>query len=319
MRTLLTEHIAYADDPSRIIAHAVNLSRQSKRFAFVTSIGFEGGAARALGSLAVVDEVGIMTGYLSNGCIDKDIQLHAIESLQSNTKKLIRYGDGSQFADLTLPCGGSLSVLIDPNRDRTELSLLHQSLLARKAGKLTFSLPHLDGQLPDTVCFEYKPKARLVLAGRGAIFRAMAQISHATGFEVFCLSPNVDDLTAVESLTEVPPVHLKSPGQSPSLNLLDANAAFLTLFHDHDWELALLQKALITNAHYIGCLGSKRTHIIRLDRLRGLGVAEDDIRRLRGPVGLVPSLRDAPLIAISALAEIASTLPLRVRRCWPTH
>ncbi|WP_299730810.1 XdhC family protein [uncultured Tateyamaria sp.] len=313
----MPEPITYADDPSSIIAHAVDLAGQSRRIALVTSVGIEGGAARALGALAVVDETGAMTGYLSNGCIDRDIQLHALEALHSGTKKLLRYGDGSQFADLTLPCGGSLSVLIDPTRDQTELIALHQALQARKAGTLRFQLPQADGHAPDAIVFEYKPKVRLVLAGRGAIFRAMAQIGHATRFEVFGLSPEVEDLAAITGLTTSPPVHLTTPQHPVDLPELDAHAAFLTLFHDHEWEPALLQAALASDAHYIGSLGSTRTHMVRKETLAGLGVAQQDTDRLHGPIGLVPSLRDAPLIAVSALAEIVASLPQRVRRISP--
>jgi len=214
----------------------MDLAGQSIRFALVTSVGIEGGAVLALGSLAVVDEDGEMNSYLSNGCIDRDTQLHALDALQFNTKKLIHYGEGSQFADLTLPCGGSLSVLIDPARDLAELYALHQTLTARKVGTLCFALPPGDGHLTGPICFDYAPKGRLVLAGRGAIFRAMAQIGQAAGFEVFGLSPDMDDIAVIKGLTNAPPVHLTSPGQAVSFDILDEYAAFLTLFHDHDWE-----------------------------------------------------------------------------------
>ena len=105
---------------------------------------------------------------------------------------------------------------------------------------------------------------------------------------------------------------MTSPSQTIALDQLDENAAFLTLFHDHDWEPSLLQAALATDAEYIGSLGSKRTHAIRLEHLRNLGLTDEDVQRLHGPIGLVPSLRDAPMIAISALAEIAGALPLRI-------
>jgi len=41
--------------------------------------------------------------------------------------------------------------------------------------------------------------------------------------------------------------------------------------------------------------------------LRHMGVADISLARLRGPIGLVPSLRDASSIAVSALAEIVAT------------
>lgn len=313
MRKTLPDPITFAEHPSKIISYGVQLMGQAKRFALITSVAISGGAARELGSLAVVDENGAMTGYLSNGCIDKDIQLHAMDALQTGVKKLIRYGDGSNFADLTLPCGGSLSVLIDPAPDLAALSRAHQNLQTRQTATLNFTLPQHEGQAKHSIRFEYKPQVRLVLAGRGAIFRAVAQVGHATGFEVFCLSPDTDDLEAVQSLTQTKPTHLISPSQSVSLAELDANAAFLTLFHDHDWEPELLRAAVKTPAHYIGSLGSRRTHQARLDHLRGLGVSDVDIDRLHGPIGLVASLRDAPLIAVSAIAELISTLPKNIR------
>jgi len=110
----LADDIAYVEHPSDVIASAADLARQGRPFALITSVAIEGGAARDLGSLALVDDTGRMVGYLSNGCIDKDIQFHATEALQSRSKRLVRYGNGSQFADLTLPCGGALDVLIDP-------------------------------------------------------------------------------------------------------------------------------------------------------------------------------------------------------------
>jgi xanthine dehydrogenase accessory factor len=312
MKKPLLKSISFAEHPSDIVAHAVLLTGQSKRFSLITSVAIEGGAAREVGSLAIVDEDGHMTGYLSNGCIDKDIQLHAIDALRSGIKKLIRYGDGSQFADLTLPCGGALSLLIDPQPDLEALSILHTALEARQTGSLKF---HLPGDSAGTVSFNYAPQFRLVLAGRGAIFRSMAQVGHSVGFQICGLSPDEEDLEAIWAISEVSPVHLTSPKQVEAFAEIDQFSAFLTLFHDHEWEPELLRAALGSSAHYIGCLGSRRTHEARVKQLISMGVAEGQFSNLHGPIGLVPSLRDAPLIAISTLAEIVSKLPPSITRC----
>jgi xanthine dehydrogenase accessory factor len=41
--------------------------------------------------------------------------------------------------------------------------------------------------------------------------------------------------------------------------------------------------------------------------LEGMGVPRDRIARLRGPVGLIPSARDAGTLAVSVLAEVLAT------------
>ena len=88
---------------------------------------------------------------------------------------------------------------------------------------------------------------------------------------------------------------------------LDPTSGFLTLFHDHDWEPAFLVAALATPAGFIGALGSRPTQASRLAHLAEIGVSDADLQRIRGPIGLVPSLRNANLIAVSALAEVAQT------------
>jgi xanthine dehydrogenase accessory factor len=100
---------------------------------------------------------------------------------------------------------------------------------------------------------------------------------------------------------------LTTPNREYVFDILDAHSAFLTLFHDHDWEPHLLRSALTKPMRFIGSLGSHRTHDMRCDTLRHMGVSDTSLARLRGPIGLVPSLRDASSIAVSALAEIVAT------------
>ncbi len=304
MKTSQPSGLTYVEHASEIIAKAAGFIAEDRPFALITSLAIEGGAAREVGSLALVDETGEMTGYLSNGCIDRDIQLHAQDALRSGAKKLIRYGDGSRYVDLKLPCGGALTVLIDPAPDKDALVRAAADFAARQMVTLTFHGP--DDEEPMSRDFTYSPRHRLVLAGRGAIFRSMAQIGQATGYEVYALSPDADDLAAVRACIDTDPRQLTNPNAEEHLDMLDEHSAFLTLFHDHDWEPVLLKAALDTPAHFIGSLGSRRTHEMRKETLRQMQVDETSLKRLRGPIGMVPSLRDAPSISVSALAEIVA-------------
>ena len=303
MKTFRPNDLMYPEHPSDILSRAAYLADEDCHFALITSLEIEGGAAREVGSLAIVEKTGSMTGYLSNGCIDRDIQHHALDALQSGQKKLIRYGDGARYADLKLPCGGALSVLIDPAPDIQAINQAAGRLIDRKPVNLLFEVMEDVGTLISKR-FTYTPRHRLVLAGRGAIFRAMAQVGYITGFDVHLLSPETEDLAAVSHLSGLSPIHLTTPNSGQALRMLDAYSAFVTLFHDHDWEPSLLNAALKTPACFIGSLGSRRTHEMRRETLRQMGISEASLSRLRGPIGLVPSLRDAPSIALSTLAEV---------------
>lgn len=313
MKTLRPEQITYVDHAAEIISKAAGLFASQQPFALITSIAIEGGAARDVGSLAMVDARGEMTGYLSNGCIDRDIRLRALDALETGKRQVVRYGEGSRFMDLKLPCGGALTIVIDPNPDGAALTQAAASLADRKPAQLTFSADGADGPGQGVVQFEYVPVFRLVLAGRGAIFRSMAQAAEAVGLQIDLLSPDTDDLDALCTLSPNKMQHLRSPYEEISIKDADPFSAVLTLFHDHEWEPAILRAALKTPAFFIGSLGSKRTHAQRCAELVAQGVGPDSLARLKGPIGLVPSLRSAPLIAVSALAEITQNMPAQIR------
>lgn len=192
----LNNSITYRDHAVDVLAEASAYVRTGQRFVLITSVDIKGGSARDIGSLAVVADTGEMTGYMSNGCIDQDVLLQALDCLAVGSARLLRYGDGSPFYDLTLPCGGALSVWIDPAPDKAALVAAYNALLARKPATLTF-YPKTPEATPVPITIAYQPKVALTLAGRGAIFRATAKVAHAIGFDVAGLSPDTDDLVAV--------------------------------------------------------------------------------------------------------------------------
>ena len=312
MKTLKSERITYVDHAAEIIAKAAGLTAEGERFALITSIKIEGGAARDVGSLALVDARGEMTGYLSNGCIDRDIRLRALEALGNNKKQVVRYGDGSRFMDLQLPCGGSLTIVIDPIPNAQAIAQAQQCLSNRQSARLSFSSEIDPSRSTEAAHFEYSPKFRVLLAGRGAIFRSVARAAEAVGLELDLKSPDTDDLEALSTLNPVSIQHLRTPNDVMSVGCVDQFTAVLTLFHDHDWEPTILRAALETRAFFIGSLGSKRTHTQRCETLVAEGVNPKLLHRLKGPIGLVPSLRSAPLIAVSALAEITQEMPRQI-------
>ena len=96
---------------------------------------------------------------------------------------------------------------------------------------------------------------------------------------------------------------LASPSDRVELDA-DAWTAMLFLFHDHEWEPALIAQALDSPAFWIGAMGSRTTQAARRAALAAHGLDEAAIARVQGPVGLIPSARDPATLALSAFAEI---------------
>lgn len=305
----MSEPHVYTEHAVDVLGHAVDLLNAGQRFVLITSVGIQGGAAREVGSLAVVCESGNMVGYMSNGCIDRDIRLQARSLLETDeAAKTLRYGEGSPFFDLKLPCGGSLELLLNARPDPETIRTAHKKLTGRNATLIDHRVPDATG----IARFLYSPKPRLAIAGRGAVFRATVQIAEAAGFETLTFSPDDADLEAIKHISALNPVFMSSPLARQNLPL-DSYSGFLTLFHDHDWEPELLKAALLTDVRFIGCLGSHQTHQQRLNNLLADGVDAQSLDRLKGPIGLVPSLRNAPSIAVSAVAQVINEFPSSIR------
>lgn len=300
--------LRWSEDALSILEHVVACRDAGMHCGLVVVTQTSGGALRAPGALAAVDETGSMVGYVSNGCVDGDIATQMLNAMDRGEPRIVRYGAGSPWQDIRLPCGGSMELVLVPDPDLFALSELSEGLRARRRQDLR--LPRIcDGIGKDIGArsFQLHPRPRLRLAGRGAplIFTARAAI--AADFAVSVASPDPQDLDTLSALALESATHLSVPTETPRF-LDDAYTAVLLLFHDHEWEPALLIDALKGPAIFIGAMGSRKTHEARLNELRVRGVDEAQLSRITGPLGLVGSLRDANLIALSALAQIAETI-----------
>ncbi|GCD33934.1 hypothetical protein OEIGOIKO_01658 [Streptomyces chrestomyceticus JCM 4735] len=85
---------------------------------------------------------------------------------------------------------------------------------------------------------------------------------------------------------------------------LDARTALCVLTHDAKFDVPLLERALRLPVAYVGAMGSRRTHLDRLARLRDIGLTELELNRLRSPIGLDLGARTPEETALSIAAEI---------------
>ncbi len=305
-----------------VMAWAIDTLRDGQRCALAVVTDTEGGAVRAPGALMAVSSSGDAAGYVSGGCIDADVVQQAQLALQSGSSTKVRYGTGSPFVDIQLPCGGAIDVLLIPDPDLEVLEAAVTALERRTSTALTFegdgSIQTVQPDAPrgwqgEAFTGYYRPKLRLRIAGRGADVVALASVAAASGISCVVESPDEECLSAAErgGITET--VKLDTP-TAISANRDDAATAFALMFHDPHWEERLLRDALSGDAFYIGAVGSRRTQERRRDALAAAGLPQSEIDRIRGPIGLVPSMRDASMLAVSALAEIVEAFHAETAR-----
>lgn len=85
---------------------------------------------------------------------------------------------------------------------------------------------------------------------------------------------------------------------------IDERTAICVLTHDPKFDVPVLQAVLRTPAGYIGAMGSRRTHEDRMARLREVGVSEEQLARVRSPIGLDLGARTPEETAVSIAAEL---------------
>lgn len=290
--------------------------RAEQATALVVVTAIEGGGVRAPGAMMAVASDGRVAGYISGGCIDADVALQAEVAMKSGETCCLRYGAGSPFVDLPLPCGGAIEVMILPNADEATLRDCRDRLAGRAPvtlyvspdGHMSLEPSAASGAIP----FRYTPKLRLRIAGRGADCLALAHAARASGIETALWLPDGDDVNQARKIGLETIVPLSTPNALPPATD-DAWTAFVLAFHDRDWEDRLLAQALNGPAFHIAAIGSRHTHLRRCEALREAGYTDHQISRIHGPAGLVPSMRDASFMAISILAEVIDAHQKRIR------
>jgi xanthine dehydrogenase accessory factor len=85
---------------------------------------------------------------------------------------------------------------------------------------------------------------------------------------------------------------------------VDQRTVIAVLTHDPKFDVPALEVALRTPAGYIGAMGSRRTHEDRTARLREAGLTDEELARLRSPIGLDLGARTPEETAVSIAAEL---------------
>ena len=266
---------------------------------------------RRAGAMMAIASNGEVSGSLSSGCIEADIVQQARIALANGLPKTARYGAGSPFIDLRLPCGGAIEVLLIPRPDQSVLRAalagidrrVPQALDVRKAdGAMTLrESPSIQSGV-DIFRLNLEPKLAFRIFGGGAETLHFAALAASLDFDLSVYTPE-PDVAARLAAQGISAVLLKSPDNPPVLQI-DRWTAAILFFHDHDWEPPILHRLLASDAFYIGAQGSHLARLARDAVLAQIGVSIAQIARIKGPIGLIPATRDPRSLAVSVLAEI---------------
>ncbi len=268
----------YSTDVVRDEDHLALVAACQAGVGLCTIVGIEGSFSRPLGAQLAIMPDGSTVGDLADSCLESQL---ATDMVKSAERRVMRYGRGSSRIDFRLPCGGGLDILLDPAPDRAVCRSAIGALRMRRPARLTFEE---GGHLLNRT---YLPSLKLAVLGEGPELEAISSLCSAMQIEVEVFSR--EDL---------------SLGQAAENARYDPWTACLLLFHDHEWEVALLEQALASKAFYVGAQGGETARSNRSLALAARGVPEEQIARLTSPVGLMPACKSPRTLALSTLSQI---------------
>lgn len=97
---------------------------------------------------------------------------------------------------------------------------------------------------------------------------------------------------------------------------LDQRTALCVLTHDPKFDIPLLETALALDVAYLGAMGSRHSHLQRVDDLLNAGVRPERIAQLHSPIGLDIGAVSPAEVAVSITAEIIASRS-RAASCTP--
>lgn len=317
-----------------------------QKVALATVVSAYGSAPRRVGAKMAIAEDGQFAGSVSGGCVENDVVEHARQVLAEDAPRLVPYGISDELAfTVGLACGGQIEVFIQPfgRAFPTEKPVafayaiqgqaIGKGLLAWEFGKHRGSLGQGEefdarvardavallrqgrpGRLayPDTpggplelFVDVYPAPSTAVLFGGVHIAVALAPLLKTLGFRVVVVDARGQWATR-ERFPDVDELHVQHAEDYLRAHPLGSHAYVAVLSHDPKLDDPALLGALRSEARFVGAIGSGKTQAARRERLRAAGLADQQLARLVGPIGLDLGAQSPEEIALSIAAQLVA-------------
>ncbi len=310
---------------------ALDWHRAGRGAALATVIETWGSAPRPVGSQLAISGDGEIAGSVSGGCVEGAVVVEAMEAAAEGGARILEFGvsDDEAFA-VGLACGGRIRVMVEPVGEADLPPDLLSDLVAARAARQQVAYEvdtvawhrrlarpplHAERFRLDRSGFEedgatfvaiHNPPLRMVVVGGVHIAQPLMQMARLSGFDAVLVDPR-DSFASAARFPGERLIH-DWPDEALAGHGIDARTAVVTLTHDPKLDDPAILETLASEAFYLGCLGSSRTHAKRVARLKEQGLSDDSVARIHAPVGLDIGARSPAEIAVAIMAQIVERL-----------
>jgi xanthine dehydrogenase accessory factor len=143
-------------------------------------------------------------------------------------------------------------------------------------------------------------RPELIVIGTGPVARALGAIGKVLGFTIRAVSLGPSDLQDPDERTVV-----RSAADLIKFRV-GPESYVVIAGHDREFSQEGLRMLLLSEAPYLGMMGSRRHTGHLLDELRAAGISDRSLARVHTPVGLDLGAQTPEEIALSAMAHIVA-------------
>ncbi len=216
------------------------------------------------GDKAIIHADGRISGWIGGGCAQPVVVKEALKAQADGRPRLVR---------------------ISPSDSNPEEGIVDYTMTCHSGGALDIYLEPV------------MPKPQIMILGRSPVAQILARLGSTIGYGVSVVSAEVPK-EGVDGIERILADDFKLPSGKIT------SQTFVVVSTQGEGDEEALEQAINSDALYVAFVASKTKATKVLEFLKGRGVSQERISRVRAPAGLNIGATSPEEIAVSILAEI---------------
>ncbi|MFW9928072.1 MAG: XdhC family protein [Candidatus Thorarchaeota archaeon] len=251
---------------SEYLAKVNELKSSGKSYAIAVVVRHEKPISGKPGNRAIIMPDGRIYGWIGGGCSQPVVIKEAKKSLEDGEPRLVR---------------------ITPKPEASS-----------QEGVITYNMTCHSGGTLDIFIEPILTSTKLIIFGRSAVGKSLAKLAKAIDYDVTVVAPGAED-------DQFPNLNIQLKKDKLDLtNIAINNDTYIVVSTQGEYDEEALEMALQQSVSYISFVASRKKSEKIFEYLKGNGISDDELSRIRTPAGLDIKAKMPEEIAVSILAEI---------------
>lgn len=149
----------------------------------------------------------------------------------------------------------------------------------------------------------YNPRPKLLLVGGGHVASELYKLGHYMGFAVSIFEEREEFCTR-DRFPDAQELILGDIAESLRNYNIDDNCYIVMVSKGHAEDETALKEVVLSNAKYIGMIGSKKKVKSIFDNIISQGISKESLDKVYSPIGIAIGGKDIKEIVLGIMAEI---------------